>query len=136
MKTLAAAAALAFLAALPARADAPLDVTGARTVDAQGVIALVQEKPELVILDNRRPEDFKAGHIEGAVRILDTDLNPEVLAKTVPSKTTPVLFYCNGLKCGRAAKAAQTAVGAGYGQVYYYALGMEEWNKLGLPVVK
>ncbi len=85
MKTLLAAAALAILAALPARADAPLDVRGARTVDAQGVIALVQEKPELVIIDNRRPEDFKAGHIEGAVRILDTDLNDESLAKAVPS---------------------------------------------------
>mgnify|MGYP002621570150 CR=1 FL=1 len=117
-----------------ARADAPMSITGATTVDAKGIIALMESKPDLVIIDNRRAEDYANGFIEGAVRVLDTDMTEAVLASHVTTKATPVLFYCNGVKCGRAAKATEMAVRWGYTQVHYYALGMEEWRTLGLPV--
>ena len=130
-------AALAVLGVASAQAqDAPMTITGTKTVNADQIIELVTKKADLVILDNRKPEDFAAGHIEGAVRLIDTDVTAESLAKAIKSKDTPVLFYCNGLKCGRAAKAAQKAVEAGYKDVYYYALGLEEWSKKGLPLVK
>lgn len=118
----------------PAWADAPMTIAGATTVDAKAVIALVEGKPDLVIVDTRRAEDYAGGFIEGAVRVLDTDLTEAVLARHVKEKTTPVLFYCNGVKCGRAAKATEMAVRWGYTQVHYYALGMEEWRALGLPL--
>lgn len=117
-----------------ARADAPMSITGATTVDAKAIIALMESKPDLVIIDNRRAEDYANGFIEGAVRVLDTDLTEAVLASHVKTKATPVLFYCNGVKCGRAAKATEMAVRWGYTQVHYYALGMEEWRALGLPL--
>lgn len=116
--------------------DAPTTIKGATTVQAQDLVDLVGKEPNLILLDNRKPEDFAAGHIEGAIRLIDTDVDGEALAKHVRTKDTPVVFYCNGLKCGRAAKAAAKAVEAGYARVYYYALGMDEWNKLGLPVLK
>ncbi|MEK9969249.1 MAG: rhodanese-like domain-containing protein [Ferrovibrio sp.] len=123
--------------AMPALADdAPTAITGTTTVNAEQVVDLVTKKSNLVILDNRKPEDYAAGHIEGAVRLIDTDVNAESLAKAVKTKDTPVLFYCNGLKCGRAAKAAAVAVQQGYKEVYYYALGLDEWNKKGLPLIK
>lgn len=117
-----------------ARADAPMSIAGATTVDAKAIIALMESKPDLVIIDNRRAEDYANGFIEGAVRVLDTDMTEAVLASHVKTKATPVLFYCNGVKCGRAAKATEMAVRWGYTQVHYYALGMEEWRALGLPV--
>lgn len=122
----------------PAFADgAPVEIKGATTVNADGVIALVQKHDNLVILDNRSVADYDAGHIEGAVRLIDTDIVSEaVLAERVKSKDTPVLFYCNGLKCGRAAKATMKAVEWGYGKVHYYALGLEEWKQRGLPLVR
>lgn len=122
----------------PAFADgAPVEIKGATTVNADGVIALVQKHDNLVILDNRSVADYDAGHIEGAVRLIDTDITSEaVLAERVKSKDTPVLFYCNGLKCGRAAKATMKAVEWGYGKVHYYALGLEEWKQRGLPLVR
>ncbi|MFW5641724.1 MAG: rhodanese-like domain-containing protein [Roseicyclus sp.] len=128
---------LALAVAAPASAaDAPETIPGATTVDAEGVIDLIGSQPDLVILDNRREADYAAGHIEGAVRLIDTDITgPEVLAAQVPGLDTPVLFYCNGLSCGRAANAAEIAVGWGYTAVHYYALGMTEWNELGLPLV-
>ena len=130
------AAACALLLAGPVLADAPMTIDGASTVDAEGVIALITDRADLVILDNRREGDYAAGHIEGAIRLIDTDITaPEVLAGVVPGTDTPVLFYCNGLSCGRAANAVAIAVGWGYSDVHYYALGMEEWSMLGLPVV-
>lgn len=134
---IAAVAALAIFGVASAQAqDAPMTIAGTKTVNADQVIDLVTKKPNLVILDNRKPEDFAAGHIEGAVRLIDTGVTPDSLAKAIKSKDTPVLFYCNGLKCGRAAKAAQKAAETGYTEIYYYALGLEEWSKKGLPLVK
>ncbi len=116
--------------------DAPMQISGANTVNAQQIFDLITKRPNLVILDNRKQEDYAAGHLEGAIRLLDTDVSSETLARHVASKDTPVLFYCNGVKCGRAAKATERAVQLGYSNVFYYALGMEEWNKEGLPLVK
>lgn len=116
--------------------DAPMQIDGATTVDAEGVIALIETAPNLTILDNRSVADYDAGHIEGAVRLIDTDISGEAdIAAHVADKSAPVLFYCNGLSCGRAAKAAEMAIGYGYSNVNYYALGMTEWRSLGLPLV-
>ena len=115
--------------------EAPLQIDGAQTVSAADVVALASQEPGLVILDNRHPGDFKAGAIEGAKRLIDTEVDAETLAALVPTKSTPVLCYCNGRKCGRAARAVARAVQLGYSRVYYYAEGMAEWRQLGLPVV-
>jgi rhodanese-related sulfurtransferase len=116
--------------------DAPLQIKGATTVDAQQIFDLLKKHPNLVILDNRKVEDFADGHIEGATRLIDTDVTPDSLAYYIASHDTPVLFYCNGVKCGRAAKATEKAVQLGYKVVYYYALGMDEWKRNELPLVK
>ncbi len=132
---LALAAMFCFTAAAAAQ-DAPMEIAGAKTVGAKQIFELVAKTPNMVILDNRKPEDYAAGHIEGAIRLIDTDVSPETLAKHITTKDTPVLFYCNGVKCGRAAKAAEKAVQLGYTKIYYYALGMDEWNAERLPLVR
>jgi rhodanese-related sulfurtransferase len=133
---LVAVGAVLSVAAAAVAQDAPMEIVGAKTVNAQQIFELVAKTPNIVILDNRKAEDYAAGHIEGAVRLIDTDVTPESLAKHLATKETPVLFYCNGVKCGRAAKAAEKAVGLGYAKVYYYALGMDEWNAQQLPLVR
>lgn len=120
-----------------AAADAPLAINGAVTVNADGVIALVQTSADLIIVDNRTRSDFDIGHIEGAISLVDSEINEEtMLSRIVKSKDTPVLFYCNGVKCGRAANATMKAVSWGYSRVYYYALGLAEWNQRGLPLIR
>jgi rhodanese-related sulfurtransferase len=131
-----AVAMLAGLVGVAAAQDAPLQINGATTVDARQIFDLIDKYPSLVILDNRKEEDFAAGHIEGAARLIDTEVSAETLVKHIAAKDAPVLFYCNGVKCGRAAKATEKAVQLGYTKVFYYALGMDEWNKEGLPLVR
>ena len=135
---LVAAVALTWGLAQPTLADdAPLAIKGAITISADDVIALVQTNPNLTIVDNRAVADYEAGHIEGAVHLVDSDItNETILARIVKSKNAPVLFYCNGVKCGRAANATTKAVSWGYTRVYYYALGMAQWKERGLPLVR
>jgi len=129
------AAAFAFTGAAQAL-DAPEAIDGATTVDADAVIELITSTPDLVILDNRRVADYEAGHIEGAVRLLDADIESDAdISAHVGDKGDPVLFYCNGLSCGRAANAANKAIEFGYSNVFYYARGIEEWRELGLPLI-
>jgi rhodanese-related sulfurtransferase len=115
--------------------DAPMQIEGAKTLDSKGVIELISTTPDVVIIDNRPKADFDSGHIEGAVNIVDTSMMAESFAGVVKSKAAPVLFYCNGVKCGRAAKATAKAVGWGYSHVYYYALGIPDWKANQFPLV-
>jgi rhodanese-related sulfurtransferase len=120
-------------AAAPA-ADAPMAIDGATTVNADGVIELTLRSPELVVIDARRPADYAAGHIEGAVNLTNDRIHARSLARRARDKDVLLLFYCNGVRCGRAADAARRAIEAGYRQVYYYALGMAEWQERALPL--
>ncbi len=131
-----AIAAMLSFSTVAAAQEAPLEIAGAKTVNAEQIFELVAKTPNIVILDNRKPEDYAAGHIEGAIRLIDTDISPETLGKNVAAKDTPILFYCNGVKCGRAAKATAKAIELGYTKIYYYALGMDEWNAQRLPVAR
>ncbi|HEY5601961.1 MAG TPA: rhodanese-like domain-containing protein, partial [Gammaproteobacteria bacterium] len=74
--------------------------------------------------------------IEGSVGLPDHDTNAETLAKHVASKTTPVLFYCNGVKCGRSVNSSKQAVELGYKNIYWFRGGWEEWTQKGLPVTR
>ena len=124
---------------VPAYAQAPQVVAGAQTLDSDGVIALIGKTPDLVIVDARHEKDFQEGHIEGAVRLLDEDMiaaGQASLGRLAATKTTPLLFYCNGPACGRAAKAASAALSWGYGAVSYYYAGIPDWRAKNLPLVK
>lgn len=131
-----AALSMMILFAAPAIAeDAPMEIAGAKTVNAEQIIALFDAEPDLVVLDIRKEADYKSGHIEGAVQLLNTDVNADTMAANVPAKDAAVLMYCNGIKCGRAADAVKKALDLGYTKIHYYALGMAEWKERNLPLV-
>ncbi|MEK6749310.1 MAG: rhodanese-like domain-containing protein [Pseudomonadota bacterium] len=110
-------------------------VDGTTRVSAEEVVALVEKTPNLVIIDARKASDFKKGFIEGAVSMPNTDTTPAALAKVVKSKATPILFYCNGVRCGRSVDSSKVALAAGYKNVYWFRGGIEEWENKGLPLV-
>ncbi len=116
---------------------APMHIDGATTVDYQGVIELIGAQSGLVVVDSRPATDYAHGHIETAINVVSSDMtDPEVLSSRVASQATPVMFYCQGIKCGRAAAATKKAIEWGYTNVYYYANGMDEWLAEGMPTVK
>jgi hypothetical protein len=51
--------------------------------------------PGAVVLDARSADKYALRHIRGAVSLPFTDFTEEALARVIPTKTTPVLIYCN-----------------------------------------
>ena len=114
----------------------PAQIEGVTNVDAEGLIEKVMNTPELVLLDSRITADRKEGYIEGSTSLPDIDTSCDSLEILAPEHNTPVMFYCNGIKCGRGAKAAQTALDCGYTDVYLFSRGMEEWQEKQYPLVQ
>ena len=119
-----------------AKEAAPSSVDGATTVDTAKVLEMMEEMEGLVVIDARKETDFTAGHIDGAIRLVNTEVSEETLAAVVPAKDHPVIFYCNGPKCGRSSDATAKAVAAGYTNLHYYYGGIAAWKEEGLPLVQ
>jgi rhodanese-related sulfurtransferase len=114
----------------------PDSIEGVAKVDAEGLINLLGEMPDLQIIDSRLTANRTFGYIEGSISLSDSDTSCESLQKVVPEKSLPVLFYCNGPKCGRSAVAAKIALDCGYKQLYWFRGGIEEWREKKLPLLK
>lgn len=123
-----------------ARAEAPQDIRGAVKVSAEDVFRLFESAPDLVIVDSRLadgPSSGRAqGFVEGSVSLPDIQTDCPALARVIPNKATPTLFYCNGPKCGRSVKAIEIAQHCGYRKLYWFRGGFEEWLEKGYPYVK
>jgi rhodanese-related sulfurtransferase len=118
----------------------PQEIKGVPKVNAEEVFALFEKTPGLVIIDSRLatgPSSGRAnGYIEGSVSLPDIKTDCASLAKVIAKKNTPSLFYCNGPKCGRSAKAIEVALKCGYTQLYWFRGGFEEWLQKGYPYIK
>jgi rhodanese-related sulfurtransferase len=89
--------------------------------------------PDFTILDVRTPEEFKAGHIAGALNLdfYSTTFSEE-LAKL--KKTNTYFVYCrSGNRSGQAMKIMESM---GFKKVYNLASGFVDWTAGGLPSVK
>jgi len=115
---------------------APDNIPGTTRVSAEQVIDLLGKEAALVIIDSRKTSDRNKGYIEGSIGLQDTDTNPAALAKHIKTKSTPVVFYCNGVKCGRSVAASKIAITEGYKNIYWFRGGWDEWVDKGLPVMK
>ena len=49
-------------------------------------------------------------------------------------KGAKIIFYCNGVKCGKSKKAAQKALAMKYENILIYAEGMPVWEEKGMPI--
>jgi len=114
----------------------PDAIPGTTKVDAEGLIALVEKIPDLIVIDSRIRTDRTQGFIEGSKSLPDIETNCMTLARIVPARTKPVLFYCNGPKCGRSVKSAKVALDCGYSRVYWFRGGFEEWKEKRYPYLK
>ncbi|MFH1019067.1 MAG: rhodanese-like domain-containing protein, partial [Pseudomonadota bacterium] len=76
-----------------------------------------------MVFDARNPEEYQEVHIKGALSLPEPKFAE--FAHLLPTdKSSPLVFYCNGVKCGKSKKAAAKALALGYGKVLIYAEGM------------
>jgi rhodanese-related sulfurtransferase len=103
------------------------------TVAGKTVVAKQNAGENLFVLDVREPDEFKAGHIEGAVNVPIRTLAKNV-AMLPQDKATPITVVC---KSGiRAAYGTMTLKLLGYTNVKDITGGMLAWEKDSLPITK
>ena len=121
----------------PVESDTDLElldtIPGIRLVTANDAASIAAEPPEdLVILDVRTPEEFNAGHVEGAIMLdfYDTDFAAQ-LAELDPD--VPYVLYCNsGNRSGQTTLLMEEL---GFNDVADVDGGIVAWHEAGLPVV-
>ena len=90
-----------------------------------------QSGPEPLVLDVRTPEEFRLGHIPGAVNIPHTELGSRI---GEVQKSQAVVLYC--MLGPRARLGEKTLLDAGVGNVLHLDGGLHAWQQAGFPVEK
>ena len=75
-------------------------------------LEIAKNNPDAIIVDVRRDDEYKAGHIPGAVLLTMETITAETAAKVLPHKNQMILIYCRSGK--RSKIAAQNLLDLGY----------------------
>ena len=74
--------------------DLSLTLRQSRRVTEDEFLAMAKD-PKTIILDARSADRYAQMHIVGAKPLSFTDFTEDALARTIPSKDTRILIYCN-----------------------------------------
>ena len=120
--------AFAAIAAIPVALAAEEAASSYKTINTEDLKAWLDRKPkDLVVVDARNPEEYQEVHIKGAISIPEPKWD-EYKHLLPAERSAPIVFYCNGVKCGKSRKAAKKATAMGYGNIWVYAEGMPVWE--------
>ncbi len=102
-------------------------------INTEGLKALLDRGEEITVFDARNPEEYQEVHVKGALSlpVKKFDKYAHLLPK---DRSRLIVFYCNGVKCGKSRKAAGKALALGYENVLVYAEGMPVWEEKGMPI--
>jgi rhodanese-related sulfurtransferase len=107
---------------------------GFPVLSSEQLKGLLDSKPAgLVLIDARTPQEYQEAHIIGAVNIpLPAFEKDASVLKS--AKNSRLIYYCNGVKCGKSGKSALIARSLGYADISVYADGMPVWEEKGYPI--
>lgn len=92
-----------FLFALAALVAMEANAVGFKTLSMAEGIEMAKDNPKAVIVDVRRDDEYKAGHIPGALLLTLEKITKESAAKVLPDKSQMIFIYC---RSGRRSKIA------------------------------
>ena len=117
-------------AKVDSKTEAKPAVKNIKVADAAKLLA---ERKEVVVLDVRTPEEFKEGHLKGAVNInIQSPTFKEDVAKLDKSKT----YLVNCAAGGRSTRACNAMGGMGFKDALNLEGGFKAWSAAGQPVEK
>jgi rhodanese-related sulfurtransferase len=103
------------------------------TVTVRDLYAANGQDPVPTVLDVREPDEYAAGHVQGAL-LMPLARTVEMATAAGLPKDEPVYVFCRS--GNRSLQAAQALVAAGYLDVRNVDGGILAWNAAGLPVVR
>jgi rhodanese-related sulfurtransferase/DNA-binding transcriptional ArsR family regulator len=110
------------------------EFTGRSGTEAVGLDELLQRarREDVVILDTRPAQEYRAGHIPGALSIPVDELSERL--RRLP-KSKEYVAYCRGPYCVYADRAVEMLTASGR-RARRLKEGFPEWKAAGLPVEK
>ncbi len=110
----------------------PEKISGVTTLSAEQVLeTLISTSPPLLV-DARIKQDRNYGYIESSISLPDIETNCNTLAKIVTTnKDESIIFYCNGVQCGRSVASIKIARSCGYHHLFWLKGGFAEWKDKG-----
>jgi rhodanese-related sulfurtransferase len=92
------------------------------------------EKKNILLIDARTKEEYQEAHIVGAISMPENKFD-ELLSLLPADKGSQLVFYCNGVKCGKSKKAAHKAAAHGFTNILVYGEGFPVWEEKGFKIV-
>ncbi|MDN3679429.1 rhodanese-like domain-containing protein [Vibrio tapetis] len=91
-------------------------------------------RDEGVVIDIRSLDEYKQGHITGAVHILPSDIKNGSISSLEKYKSSPITVVC---KTGQTAVASANELAkAGFENVHLLKNGLIAWNEANMPLVR
>ena len=104
------------------------------TVTAEELLGKIEGGDEIVVVDALAPMAYAHSHLPGAINLPPSDVNPHVVARRIPDRTTEIVVYCANPDCEDSLATAQRLQALGYTNVHHYPGGKNEWRDEGLPL--
>ncbi len=102
---------------------------GVLSVSISHIKKMIDSKEKMVLIDSRpKKRKYDTGHIPGAISIPDMSFD-KMTDKLPADKTTPLYFYCGGMKCKLSPNSAEKAMKLGYTKVHIVPEGYPGWKK-------
>ncbi len=104
-----------------------------KSISTEQLKMMMDKQEAFVLVDARTKEEYDEAHIPGAVNVPEKKF--EELLPTLPSdKSSLLVIYCNGVKCGKSKKVAKKAAEAGYTNIILYGEGFPVWEEKNMKV--
>ena len=100
------------------------DNLGYRQITMEEAAKRMEQEPAAIILDVRRPDEYQAGHIPGAINIPNETIGREELPQ-LPDKDQTILVYCRS--GNRSKQASEKLAALGYTRVLEFG-GILDWT--------
>ena len=114
----------------------PEQIAGVTTVNAEQVIESLSSEQPPILIDARIQEDRSFGFIESSISLPDIETNCRSLNdKVTTDKKQHLMFYCNGVQCGRSVVSIKIALSCGYHNLSWFKGGFAEWKAKGYQYI-
>jgi rhodanese-related sulfurtransferase len=104
---------------------------GVRSIDARDLIKIIESKVPPLVLDVRKIQNYRTGHIAGAIPLDMRDIADYLDTTDLPHRQTIVTVCSSGWE---SQIAAAGIMARGYRNVYNLTGGINRWKQLGYPV--
>ena len=113
----------------------PEMIAGVNTVTAEQVIESLTSESPPILVDARIRKDRDYGYIETSISLPDIETNCSTLKGINADKKKHMMFYCNGIQCGRSVVSIKVARSCGYHNLSWFRGGFAEWKDKGYQYV-